>query len=177
MRILSITGIAAVALLSSGLVSDASAQGRGRGQDQNRARGLDRARQVASLNSRILRNDNSRLGRISDDGDSDGRKVRKNKKNKGNCDRRNGDVIGRTGTTLPSGVCVDSNGDGICDSGTGADQRRPRTGSGAAGVILGRRASGSVLARQVGLALLQRYAYQQAAAYQQRVAYGQRGLR
>jgi hypothetical protein len=155
MRILSITGIAAVALLSVGLVSDASAQGRGRGQDKNRARGLERARQVASENSRLLRGDDSRLRRVNDsDSDSDnGRKKQKKNKNR----RGNRDVIGQAGTTLPSGVCVDVNGDGICDGGT-SDRRRPRTRTDNGGVILGRRAPGSILGEQVRMLLLQRAA-------------------
>jgi hypothetical protein len=174
MRILSITGVAAIALLASGFASDASAQGRGhgRGQDKNRARGLVRARQVASENSRLLRTENSRLRRINDDSDSDsdsdkGRRGRKHGKT-GKCGN-NGDVLGRTGTSLPSGVCVDANGDGICDAGTGADRRRPRTTTrnggvilgrrNDGGVVLGRRSQGALLAQQVGAALLQRYAY------------------
>ena len=184
MRILSVTGVVAVAMLASGVASEASAQGRGRGQNQSRATGLVRARQVASVNSRLLRAQSSRVGRINDDGDSDSdgnRKIKHKNKHKGknkSC-KGNGDVIGQSGTTLPSGVCVDANGDGMCDSGTGADQRRTRTRTGTSngGVILGRRTPGNILVQQVGLALLQRYAYQQALVNQQRIAYGQRGIR
>jgi hypothetical protein len=180
MRILSIASIAAAALLANGLVSEASAQGRGRGQDKNRARGIARACQVASANSRLLRTDGSRFGiRDDSDSDSDGKFKNKNKqkgKNKHCTD--NGNVIGKTGSRLPSSVCIDANGDGFCDSGS-ADQRRPRsrTGSGAGGVILGRRTPGNILVQQLGMSLLQRYAQQHALASQQRATYGQRGIR
>ena len=221
MRSLSITGMAAVALLSGGLVSEASAQS-GRGQGQailvDLARSLDpggvlSGRRGTSRNDGVLRRDDVLRGRTSrggvfgarnDDSDSDSDRRGKGKghlkgkhkhKHKGNC-TGNDDVIGQTSSRLPSRVCVDANGDGICDSRT-ADQRRPRTRTGTngdvilgrrsgtnQGVVLGRRAPGTLLAQQVGLALIQRYAYQQALArqqaaiaYQQRVAYAQRGIR
>ena len=165
MRNLSMAGIAAVALLASGFVSDASAQGNGRGQNAYRARGIARARQVANENARFLRDD------CDCDRDSDRKwKKAKHKKHGGNCG--NDGVISQRSSRLPSGVCVDSNGDGICDGGT-VDNRRPRTRTGNGGVILGRRApgdagvilgkrgSGTQLVQQVGLQLLQRAAYAQ----------------
>jgi hypothetical protein len=159
MRILTITGLAAVALLASGFASEASAQGRGRGQNEYRARGFERARQVANERARFLRDDDCDCDR-----DSDRKwKKAKHRKHSGNCDRRDGVFRQRT-SRLPSRVCVDANSDGICDNGT-IDRRRPRTGTGGvilgrrtpgnAGVILGKRVPGSTVAQQVGLMLLQ----------------------